>query len=173
MKKLVLVMEKIADVAERIINVLITVMLTVLFLTVVLSVLTRNINQPVVWLGELGTFSCVWAIFLGMALAYRKDMFPNVDLLNLLLPERIRQYLPLLYDVLIQFFLITILVSSRIFLRHLFTSGQISPELRILMFYAYLGPVIGYVFTAFFSLTGMFTRILGYINPETAKERSV
>jgi len=161
MKKVTVIMQKTADFFEQIINVLLVAAITTLFLTVVFSVLTRNINVPVVWLGELGTFSCIWAIYLGMALAYRKDQFPNVDLLHSILPEKVRQYLPIIYNVLIQVFLLGVLWSSRVFLAHLLKSGQTSAELRLPMFYAYLGPVIGYIFTSFFCFTDLLVKIRG------------
>ena len=155
MKKLSKMMIKISDVIERVIKIVLAATIATLFITVVISVTTRNINIPVVWLSELGTFSCIWAIFMGMALAYRQDLFPNVDIFHSLMSTKIRSVLSIVYDVLILLFLFVVLWSSRLFLAHLQTSGQISPELRVPMVFAYLGPVLGYIFTAFFCLTSL------------------
>lgn len=160
MTQVIHVMDRISSRIEKFISVLLFICISVLFLTVVFVVITRNINVPVVWLGELGTFSCIWAIYLGMALAYKKDMFPNVDILPAKITARIGSGLSIIYDILILFFLAAVLWSSRLFLSHLFSSGQISPELRVPMFYAYLGPVVGYICTVFFCLVSLAKKIL-------------
>ncbi|NQT60397.1 MAG: TRAP transporter small permease subunit [Bacteroidetes bacterium] len=173
MKKLSIMMKKISDFIERIIKVVLAVTIATLFITVVLSVTTRNFNFPVVWLGELGTFSCIWAIFMGMALAYRQDLFPSVDIFHSLISTKTRSVLSVVYDVLILFFLFAVLWSSRIFLAHLQNSGQISPELRLPMIYAYLGPVLGYIFTAFFCLTSLVGKLEKKFTRKTSTEGAV
>lgn len=173
MKKLSSTMVLVSDFLEKIIEGALSITIFVVLLTVVIGVMTRNINFPIVWLGELGTFSCIWAIYLGMALAYRKDMFPNVDIFHGHISKKTRFYMSISHDILILFFLILVLWSSRVFLSHLKVSGQISPEMRLPMVYAYLGPVIGYIFTSFFCLTSLVGKIEKIIPKPNGMEGAV
>ena len=161
LRRLLETMRLCSAVSEKIIKILLTIAMTIVFVTVVFGVLSRNIQTPIVWLNELGTFACIWAVFLGMALAYRYRQFPNVDIWHSHISVRTRRYLEIFYDALALMFITAVLVSSRVFLGHLKSTGQISPELRLPMVYAYLGPVIGYIFTAIMCLTSLLERLSG------------
>ena len=55
-------LNQIAAVFEKILNIFIGIFVGILGLSVFIGVLGRNINIPVVWLDEVSTYCCIWAI---------------------------------------------------------------------------------------------------------------
>ena len=167
-------LEELSNTIEKIIEFLTVILLAILSFTVIFGVLTRNINIPIVWLGELGTFCCIWVTFLGMALAYRKKLFANVDLITHVLNERMKTYLAILWDVIGFVFLTLVLISSKSFIVYLFESGHKSGELRLSFWIVYIGPILGYIATAYYVLVSMIEQIINLKElPKTANEKSV
>lgn len=151
--------QKIAKYVEKTLNLGSNILMVVLALAVIVGVFTRNINLPIVWLGELGIFSSIWITFFGMALAYRHKMFPNVNFLSLFLPEKADHWLSVIWDVFTIIFVGIVLWSARDFMIYLADSGHVSSEMRIPIIYVYIGPVIGFICTLFFGILNMLEKI--------------
>lgn len=148
-------MNRIGDVVESILNVL-----AVISVAVVILVLGREINIPVVWLDEISTYSVVWVVFIGLALGYRNDMFPRVDIICHLIPQKWNQYLGIFWDVVALVFLCLIMVSGKDYIVRTFQSGTTSAQLNMPLYIVYLGPIIGYLCTTYFTICNIFAQIL-------------
>lgn len=165
--------DNIANKIEKMIEWVACILLVVLVLAVISSILTRNMNIPIVWLGELGTFSFLWVTFFSMALAYRHNLFPNVDIINRFVAGKGAQLLSLYLELIVMAFLGIVLWSARDFMTYLASSGHVSAEMRIPMVYVYIGPVLGYVLTLFFSIVNMCGKIITLKYPEISVGKEV
>ncbi len=166
-------LQKAADYVEKIIEWMACALLVVIAFAVVASVFTRNLNIPVVWLGELGAFSFVWVTFLSMALAYRHNLIPSVEIINHLLSGKAAQWLSLLLELISIAFLAIVMWSASEFMAYLGDSGHISAELRVPMVYVYIGLMLGYIFTLFFSFVKMCEKITELKHPELSIDKEV
>jgi TRAP-type C4-dicarboxylate transport system permease small subunit len=156
-------MEKMSDNIEKFIELLCVILMAILAITVIFGVITRNIDLPIVWLGELATFCCIWVTFLGMSLAYRKRLFSNVDIITHAFKERGNAILAVIWDVIGLLFLVIVLVSSKSFISYLLMSGHKSGELRIPFYLVYSGPIAGYLFTAYYVVVSLTENIINLI----------
>lgn len=156
-----------AGILEKCINVCACILLSVVAIAVVVQVLGRQYNIPVVWLGELSTFSVIWAIFFGLAIGYRHGLFAQVDIICHVTPGSWRKYLSILWDLIGLAIMTWILWSSRDYIAHVAKRKMLSPELRIPLFYVYLGPVLGYIFTSYFTLVNVINKTVAIVRGQT------
>jgi TRAP-type C4-dicarboxylate transport system permease small subunit len=154
------VLDNIASKFEKVIEVIVSILLTLIALAVFVGVIGRNINIPVVWLGELSTYSTIWVTFFGFALAYKYDMFANVDLISGKLSERNKKIIQILWNVFAIAFMTLLLWSGKDYIAHVAKSGTVSSELRIPLSIVYMGPFIGYIFTTYFGIVKLIKQIL-------------
>jgi TRAP-type C4-dicarboxylate transport system permease small subunit len=124
----------------------------ILAVTVITGVLFRNIGVPVVWLGELGTFSTIWVTFLGIGLAYRHKMHPNVDLVTHLIKPEQKIYFEMFWDVIAAVIALMIIISAISFMEYLKLNGHTSGELGWQFFYVYIIPYIGIASVVLFAI---------------------
>ena len=148
-----------ADLLEKFINFCCCVFISGIALSVVTQVIFREINIPIVWLGELGVYCLIWAVFFGLAIGYRNGLFAQVDIICHLVPKSWIKYLELLWDVIGLVIMGIILWSSREYIAHVARSGTLSPELSLPLWAVYLGPVFGYIFTSFFTFVNICERV--------------
>lgn len=162
----------IAAVLEKIINFFACILLSVVAVAVVVQVLGRNFNIPVVWLGELSTFAVIWAIFLGLAIGYRNGLFAQVDIICHVTPAGWRKYLVIVWDIISLVLITWILWSSRDYIAHVMRRKMLSPELRFPLWAVYMGPILGYVFTAYFVLVNILNNARALIRGEEPQKRT-
>jgi TRAP-type C4-dicarboxylate transport system permease small subunit len=159
MKTLVL-LNRIGDGIEKCINFFACVFLVIIALAVIIQVLCRQINIPVVWLGELSVFGVIWTVFFGLAAGYRHGMLARVDLICHILPPRSHKALSVIWDLACLVLMLIILVSSREYILHIWNRKMFSPELRWPLYLVYLGPVLGYIFTSYFVVVNILTSLM-------------
>lgn len=157
-----------AGILEKCINFCACILLAVVSLAVVIQVLGRQYNIPVVWLGELSTFAVIWTIFFGLAIGYRHGLFAQVDIICHVTPASWRKYLSILWDIVGLAIMTWILWSCRDYLAHVARRKMLSAELRIPLFYVYLGPVLGYLFTSYFTLANIVNKTAAIVRGDPA-----
>lgn len=156
----------VAAILEKFINLCACILLAVVSVAVVVQVLGRNFNIPVVWLGELSTFAVIWAIFLGLAIGYRHGLFAQVDIICHVTPASWRKYLVILWDIIALALITWIVWSSRDYIAHVARRKMLSPELRFPLWAVYMGPILGYLFTAYFTLVNIVNNTAALIRGE-------
>lgn len=152
-------LNRIGDWLEKILNVLAAALLGVISIAVVILVVGRESNIPVVWLEEISAYSVVWAVFFGLALGYKNGLFPKVDIICTIIPKKYREYLPVFWDLVGLFMLGVILWSGKDYILYAYSSGTTSAQLRIPLYIVYLGPMIGYAFTLYFTVLNILNQI--------------
>lgn len=137
-------------------------LLLIIAVSVVIQVVFRETNIPVVWLGELSTYCSIWVTFLGMALGYRENMLARVDLLYHFMSSKGKKIIEILWEIIIITIVTIIIWSSRLYILHVFRSNTKSPELSVPLWTMYLGPVVGYIFVLFFALIKVYRIIMNF-----------
>lgn len=160
MKNVLAVLNKIGDGLEKGINVFACISLVTIAISVVIQVLFRYVNIPVVWLGELSVFAVIWTVFFGLAVGYRHGMLAQVDIICHLIPNRFRKILGIIWELTGLAIMLAILVSSRHYISHVYARKILSPELRWPLYLVYMGPVLGYIFTAYFTLVNILAKFI-------------
>jgi len=148
---------RIVWVAERIVIVTFGVMI----IAVLISVFTRNVSIPVTWLEELSRYMQIWFVSIGFALALRKGMLAGTEVILKFLPEKISKWVIVACKILMFIICILLLQSSTPLMKHLINTGQESPNMRIPIFYIYLGIYSGFVLAAIFLAASLFSNLFG------------
>jgi TRAP-type C4-dicarboxylate transport system permease small subunit len=110
---------------------LIVCMFAIVFL-MTLQVITRYlVVLPAPWSAELGTFSLVWMVFLGAAVAARRNRHVRVESIFSRLPDTVQYYVQIFIYIVI--LLILAVLSYYGFIRAQMSSSSILPATRIPM----------------------------------------
>lgn len=137
---------------EKVINFFLVLSLTTMVGCVLIGVAFRNASLSITWINELAQFSCVWAIYIGLGLGIRYKMLAGVDIIGTLMPPLGRKCMVVAQNVLIIFFLLVFVLSSYPLMNLFYTSGRLSPEMRVPIIFGYLGPVLGSSFALLYAL---------------------
>lgn len=160
-KGIVYRMNRIGDLMEKFLNLCAILLLAIVAISVVILVLGREVNIPVVWLDEISTYSVVWIIFIGLALGYKHNMFPRVDIICNLTPKSWKPYYDVFWDVVALAFLLIVVWSGKDYIIQAYNSKTTSAQLRLPLYVVYMGPIIGYLFTLYFTICNIVTNIAG------------
>ncbi|MCM3716167.1 TRAP transporter small permease [Alkalihalobacillus oceani] len=95
------------------------------------------------WGEELPRYIMIWATFIGASLGVKKGSHISVDALEAFLPLAAKRVVVVISYVISLAFCIVILAIGVPFIGSLADSGQLSPALRIPMYFAYLAVLIG------------------------------
>ncbi|MCI8650567.1 MAG: TRAP transporter small permease [Anaerotruncus sp.] len=158
-KGIVYGMNRLGDQMEKVLNVVAAIMLGIIAIAVIILVLGREINIPVVWLDEISTYAVIWAIFFGLALGYKNGLFPKVDIICAVLPKSVHKYLGIFWDLVGAVMLTMILWSGKDYILHTYSSGTTSAQLKVPLYLVYSGPMIGYLFTLYFTIVNIVNQI--------------
>jgi len=75
--------------------------LSVTVLVVIVNVILRyGFKSGLYWVEEVATVSFIWSVFVGAAAAYRHKMHIGIDLITSLFPERVRELLSIIINLL-------------------------------------------------------------------------
>jgi TRAP-type C4-dicarboxylate transport system permease small subunit len=106
-------------------------------------------------------YAVIWTVFFGLAVGYRHGMLAQVDLICHVIPKRFKKTLGITWDIVGLVLMLIILVSSRDYIAHMWRRNILSSELRWPLYLVYLGPVVGYIFTGYFTLVNILTKLMG------------
>ena len=154
-------LESISKLLERIARAIIGVAFSVMVLAILVSVLTRNIRISVTWLEELARYLQVWFVGIGFAVALRKGQLAGTEVILKKLRQPVARVVVLANKILMLAVSILMLVTGRQLITHTLSTGQLSPNLRIPIFFAYLGLYLAFIFSAFFLVSSIFTGLRG------------
>lgn len=99
------------------------------------GIVSRLTPYSATWTVELATLSFTWAVFFGAAAAFRRGQHVRIDVIMVRIPERPRQVLATLVDVLILCFLAYTLYYAA--LLTVSSAARPSPILRIPFTFVY------------------------------------
>ncbi|MBO8165025.1 MAG: TRAP transporter small permease [Brevibacillus sp.] len=133
---------KIIDAINKIVSIVLSVLLAAMTFLIVTQVFTRYvINVSLTWTEEAARYVMVYAVFLGAALAIRKQKHVAIKILSESINEQKRKLLQLIVLLICIAFFFILLVKGIDMMEHV--SKQKSPALRIPMTIPYAGIPIG------------------------------
>ncbi len=143
---------------EKLCDVTIVLLGSVVLLTMGLSIITRYIDffKPFLWTDEVARYAMIWCAFLAASSAFKKGQFLKFDLLVNALPPKAAWYLDIISDVFVLVF-IWVFLSSGIQTLPI-TFLQKSSALRLPMFYPYMALIVGTGFMALHLIYNLFCK---------------
>lgn len=133
------------NIEEYILMVLFPLMVLVVFAATCIRYLTV-MSLP--WAEEVARYSMVWIAYIGASLGIKRNSHLGVEAVLLLFPAKTRIYFDylryaiiILFNILIAYFMFQILQSQ-------FATEQVSPSLRIPMYFAYGAVPVGAILMA-------------------------
>jgi len=127
-------------------EIVVTYLMMAMSLIVFVEVISRYfLHFSLTWSSELARFLLMWVVFIGASLALKRGELVSIMFFANLFPPTLTRLINIGLHVLIFFFLFTGLWHGGIFLRFLVESGQISPGLRIPMWWLYSSFSIGFL----------------------------
>jgi len=109
-----------------------------------------------IWIPELARYSIIVASLVGAGLVIKEDSHPNVDVLTEFYPEKVREVIDVIFDLIILAFLIFLIIESWDFALN--ATGD-TPALRIPWKYPYFSLVIGFVSMTVFTIKRLLDNI--------------
>lgn len=147
--------DRIADRIERIAQHTVTILLAAMLTTVLAGVFTRNIHISITWLEELSRYFQIWFVSIGISLSLRRGELAGTELLVKALPPGLRKIVLIFTKCVMLGFSLIMLYYGQQLLGHLIRSGQLSPNLQIPIYLAYLGIYVGFILILFFLLVSL------------------
>ncbi|MBQ5951177.1 MAG: TRAP transporter small permease [Lachnospiraceae bacterium] len=126
---------KVIDRLNKLMEILVIILVTILAFVVLAQVVTRTAKISVAWLEEMARYSMIWVCFFGAAVACRRGTLIKVDVLYEILPKKICRILYYIVDVISIIFLIFGLYSCSKYLPLGFHSTASSMSINMFWFY--------------------------------------
>ena len=147
---------------DRSLEILLTIVMTVLVVDVVWQVFTRYVmRDPSTWTEELATFLMIWVGMLGASVALYRGAHLGIDYFMGKLAARKRLFTEVFVFACIGFFSLTVMLVGGIQLvRMTLELGQVSPAMGIKMGYVYLAMPISGFFLVVYSVELMIEKIV-------------
>jgi TRAP-type C4-dicarboxylate transport system permease small subunit len=133
-------------------EILLTIVMTILVLDVVWQVVTRFvIGKPSTWTEELATYLMIWVAMLGASVALYRGAHLGIDYFVGKFSARVRLYTEVFVFVLIGAFSLSVMLVGGIGLvKDFLELGQPSPAMGVEMGYVYLAlPISGFFLTLY------------------------
>ncbi|RKY09144.1 MAG: TRAP transporter small permease [Planctomycetota bacterium] len=156
---------RIKKILDRSLEILLTIVMTVLVLDVIWQVFTRFVmKDPSQWTEELATYLMIWVGMLGAGVALYRGAHLGIDYFVGKLATRKRLYTEVVVFFLIGAFSLTVMLIGGIQLVLDFLDlGQPSPAMRIQMGYVYLVLPISGFFLTIYSIELMIAKIIALV----------
>ena len=121
--------------------------------TMSLAVLTQIIfrsflGRPFPWGEEGARYLMIWATFIAISAGVKAGTHIGVDVLVQSIPERLRRYVLVGTDLMVLAFFIIMLVLSVQLVLGIRATGQLSPAMRMPMWYAYAAFPVGFTLSS-------------------------
>lgn len=159
-KKLLLTVKKVASIFNSIASILGIILMVLMIFTLSAGIISRYIfNNPLFWTGEASRIILIWTIFIGAALAFRKNSLIthiSVDFLGSFLSSELRKIVKRIVWSLIILFCIAITVIDINFIA--LTGSIKTAALGIPKFIIYITLLIFAIITLIFSLEQWLTQ---------------
>lgn len=150
---------------DRSLEILLTIVMTVLVFDVVWQVFTRYVmKDPSTWTEELATFLMIWVGMLGASVALNRGAHLGIDYFMGKLFARTRLYTEVFVFGAIGLFSLTVMLIGGIQLVYrTLQFGQVSPAMGIRMGYVYLALPISGFFLVIYSIELMVGKIVAIV----------
>lgn len=121
-----------------------TMLLSIMTVVVFYQVFCRFVIKAALpWSEELSIYILAWVTFLGASIGVKRGAHIGVEAVIVLFPKKIQRYFVLLsYSICAVFFAMIVYYGMLIVQKQIIT-GQVSPAMRIPMYYAYLSVPVG------------------------------
>ena len=133
------------NIEEYILLVLFPLMVIVVFVATCVRYLTV-MSLP--WAEEVARYSMVWIAYIGASLGIKRNAHLGVEAVLLLLPQGTRKYFDYLRYLIIILFYVLIAYYTFQIIQSQISTEQVSPSLRIPMWFAYGAVPVGAVLMA-------------------------
>lgn len=125
---------------------LLLALLGLMLLVVFIGVINRfMINLSMSWSEELARYLMIWTAFIGASLGVKYATHITVDSFVSIFPNKARAHISFIMNIACCIFCIWIAHIGYIFLEKLMMTGQISPALRVPIYYAYTAVPLGFL----------------------------
>lgn len=161
MKKFIGIFLKFTGWLERFVEVLIIAMFSIMVLSILATVLTRNISISIVWLEELARYMQIWFVSLGFAIALRKGLLTNTDVFLKSLSKSKKNIVVYGNKILIILISLFIIGSGIPFIKNVSRGNQLSSTLRVPMAWIYGALIAGFALSLLFALSSIVANIIG------------
>ena len=126
------------------------VLLMVMSFAILAQIVNRAfLGRPFPWGEELARYLMIWATFIGISAGVKMGSHIGVEALVALLPERMRLRFAVGTDVAILSFFVVMTFLSVQLVAGIKETGQLSPALRVPMWYAYMAIPVGFFLSCF------------------------
>ena len=141
---IVATVKKMDDLIMRVEQKILALLLFVMMCAIFWAVLDRFIfKSGQVWLEEFSRYVSVWAAFIGAGLGVKKGAHIGIEAFVQILPPRIKKLADLFVSLVGALFAGSVVVISFSLLEKLMMMKQLSPALRIPVYWAYLAVPVG------------------------------
>lgn len=104
------------------------------------------LHLPLRWSEELSIFILAWVTFLGASIGVKRGAHVGVEAFVILLPKKIQHVIKIVAYILSASFFILLIVLGVSIVKSQMMTGQVSPAMRVPMYYAYLSVPVGSIF---------------------------
>lgn len=133
-------MKLIKKIEENVIGTAMLVALVILFINVVLRYF---FNANTTWAEEFIRYAMIWITFIGASVCFRRGMHVGIDFLLTLTSKSVTKIIQFVVTILCIVFMGFLMVYGLKLVEFSVQSGQITPALRIPIFWVYLAIPVG------------------------------
>ncbi|KYO66908.1 TRAP transporter small permease [Thermovenabulum gondwanense] len=142
-------MKKIMRFFNNIEEYLVIVLIFAMTIVVTLQVIFRFIlKASLPWSEEFARYMLVWATFLGASIGVKRGAHIGVEAFTMLLPKNIKKYIQYFAIILCIIFCLIVFKESISIIQKQIINHQVSPAMRIPMWWAYMAIPTGMLFMA-------------------------
>ncbi|AET69715.1 TRAP-type C4-dicarboxylate transport system, small permease component [Desulfosporosinus orientis DSM 765] len=121
-----------------------TMLLSIMTIVVFYQVFCRFVIKAALpWSEELSIYILAWVTFLGASIGVKRGSHIGVEAVIVLFPKKIQRYFVLLSYIFCTVFFVIIVYYGLLIVQKQIITGQVSPAMRIPMYYAYLSVPVG------------------------------
>lgn len=139
---------------EEYILVILLALISVVMMTQI--IMRYAFSASLSWPEEFTRYCFVWSVFIGTSYSVKKRNMLRIDAVTSFLPQKTKDYLDLIIEVVILLFFGFLCFNSVEVVQKLYISGQTSPAMELPMYYVYAATVIGFGLTVIRSLQNLF-----------------
>jgi TRAP-type C4-dicarboxylate transport system permease small subunit len=145
-----MLLEKVANVADRLLTVWIVGALVVMVLTIISDVFLREaLSYPLTWNLEVAQYCLINLTYVGAALAFRHRAHISINVVTSLLPTRVEKWVDVAGRLLVLPFLVILAYSGMQILQK---AKGVTPTLRLPIWVYYFPIFIGAVLLCFYGV---------------------
>ena len=137
-----------------------TILLSIMTVVVFYQVFCRFVIKAALpWSEELSIYILAWVSFLGASIGVKRGAHIGVEAVIQLFPKKIQRYFVLFSYCICTVFFVMIVYYGMLIVQKQIITGQVSPAMRIPMYYAYLSVPVGSTFIVIRFIEKFFTEL--------------